>query len=239
MSSCSGLYAPSAEIRDARHRRVAAAAAHAQTERRAHLLRHRAEVVRVAAQLDPVAGALVDQVVAAHCVAVLLAQPRRAEPGADLFVGGRAEDQVAGRLEALARERRDRHRLGRDLPLHVECAAPPHLAVAQLTAKRIGVPLRSVREHDVGVRKEKQGRAVAAPRDARNEIRALGDLGVQLAGDAGVFEVVAQQLRGRRLVARRIRRVDANEPLEELRHLLSQRRRDRHQLSSSFARAVN
>ena len=155
---------------------------------------------------------------------MVLAEPRRAEARADLLVCSRAEDQIARRLEALARQRRDRNGFRRDLPLHVERAAPPNLAVAQLAAKRVGAPLRRVCEHDVGVGKEEQRGTVAPTWDARDEVRALGDLRVQLAGDARVFEIAAQQLRCGGLVARRVRRVDANELLQELRHFLAQRR---------------
>ena len=99
-----------------RHRGVARAAAHAQPERRGHLLRHRRLVDRPAVlELDPLAAALVDREVAANGVGMLLAQPLEAEAVADLLVGGRREDQVAARPEALARERRDRDGVRRDL----------------------------------------------------------------------------------------------------------------------------
>ena len=91
-------------VRDVRHRRVAAAAVDAQTERRTHLLRGRTRVERLSAEFDPVPGALVDAVVRAHGVGMRLAQPLGAEAGADLLVGCRGEDQVARRLESLARQ---------------------------------------------------------------------------------------------------------------------------------------
>src|SRR5207253_669283 len=80
------------------------------------------------------ARALVDAEVAADGVGMRLAEPLRAEAGADLLVGGRREDQVTRRLEPLAGERSDRDGAGRDLPLHVERAAAPDLAVAQFAA---------------------------------------------------------------------------------------------------------
>ena len=116
-------------VGDARHRRVPRAPVHAHVERRRHLLGGRAEVVDAAAEVEPVAGALVDRVVAAHGVGVLLAEPLQAEAVADLLVGGRREDQVAGRPEALAGERGDRDGVRRHLALHVERAAPPDFPV--------------------------------------------------------------------------------------------------------------
>ena len=82
-------------VGDPGHRRVPAAAAHAQPERRAHLLRARAEVDGRPADDDSLAAALVDRVVDPHRVRVLLAEPLQAEVVADLLVGGRDEDEVA------------------------------------------------------------------------------------------------------------------------------------------------
>src|SRR5204863_9203625 len=115
-----------------RHRGMAASAMDAEEERRARLLRRRAQVEGQAAELDPLARTLVDRVVGAHGIGVRLAEPREAEVVAHFLVGGGGEDQVAGRLEALAGERRDRDRARRDLALHVERAASPDLAVAEL-----------------------------------------------------------------------------------------------------------
>src|SRR6185437_2092120 len=97
-------------------RRVTAPATHAQPERSTHLLGDRAHVERLATELEPLARPLVDQIVAAHCVGMGLAQPLRAEACADLLVGGRGKDEVACRLEAFAREGCDRNGTRRDLP---------------------------------------------------------------------------------------------------------------------------
>ena len=78
------------------------------------------------------------------------------------------------------------------------------------------LPLGVVGEDDVGVREEGERRAVTGPADARDEVRALGHARVELALDSRRLEVVAQQLGRRGLVPRRIRRVDANEPLQQL-----------------------
>src|SRR5207244_8344946 len=102
----------------------------------------------------------VDLVVATNRIRMRLAQPLRTEPIADLLVGRRREDQVACRLEALSRERRERNRTCGDLPFHVERTASPPLAIAQLTAARVCAPFRRICEHDVGVRAEEQARPV-------------------------------------------------------------------------------
>ena len=202
-------------VGDRRHRRVPAPSVHAQPERRAHLLRRRAQVQHATAELDAVACALVDREVGAARIRMLAHEPLQPEVVADLLVRGRGEDQVAGRLEALARERRQRDRVRRDLPLHVERTSTPDLAVAQLAAERVRVPLRRVGEHDVRVREERERGAAVRPAHPRDEVRPVGHVRVQLALDPRLVEVRAQELRGGRLVAGRIRRVDADQLLEE------------------------
>src|SRR5207248_9536738 len=123
----------------------------------------------------------------------------------------------------LARQRRDRDRLRRDLALHVERTATPDLAVTELAAERVELPLGGIGQHDVRVREKQHPRAVPTSRNARDEIRALGYARVQLARDAVLLEVVTQQLGGTRLVAGGIRRVDADELLQELRDFRAQR----------------
>ncbi len=202
-------------VGDRGHRRVAGAAVHEDPEGRGLLLGGRAEVDD-AAELEPVAGALVDRVVGADGVGVRLAEPGEAEAVADLLVGGGGEDQVAGRLEALAGERGDRDRVRGHLPLHVERAAPPDLAVAHLAGERRHRPLGGVGEDDVGVAEQQQRRAVAATRNPGDEAGALGHARVEVAANAVCLEVFAQELGRRRLVAGRVGRVDADEPAEQI-----------------------
>ena len=171
-------------VGDRRHRRVPAASVHAEDERRAHLLGGRAEVQHLAAELDAVAGAFVDREVGTHRVGVRFDEPLQPEAVADLLVGGRDEDQVARAPPALARERRERDRRRGDLTFHVERAAAPHLAVHELAAERLTLPLARVGENDVRVREQRKRRAVAAAADAGDEIRALGHARVELALDA-------------------------------------------------------
>ena len=198
---------------------MAGAAVDTEPKRRAHLLRGRAKVEDAPTQLDALAPALVDRIVGADRVRVLLAEPRQAEPLADLLVGGRDEDQVSRGLEPLAREGRDRDRARSNLALHIERPAAPDLAVAQLARPRTDLPLGRIRQNGVGVREEEQARATAAPRQPRDEIRALGHLRVELALDAVLGEVVAQQLRRDRLVAGRVDGVELNQLPQELDNL--------------------
>ena len=209
-------------VGDVGHRRVPRAAVHAHVERRRQLLGGGADVVDAVAEVEPVAGALVDGVVAAHRIRVLLAQPLQAEAVADLLVGGRGEDQVAGGPEALAGERGDRDGVRRDLALHVQGAPAPDLVGAHLAREGRHRPLARIGEDDVGVGEQEQRRPVAGAPDPGDEARPLGHAGVELALDAARLEVLPQELRGSRLVPRRVRRVDLDEPAEKVRHLAAQ-----------------
>ena len=88
---------------------------HAHDEGGRQLLRRCALVERRAAELHAVAAALVDRVVAAHGFGMRLAEPLEPERGPDLLVGGGRENEVARRLEGLARQRRERNGLGQFL----------------------------------------------------------------------------------------------------------------------------
>ncbi len=217
-------------VGDRRHRGVAAAAAHAEQERRAHLLGGGAEVERPAAEHDPVAAALVDRVVGAHRVRVLADEPREPEVLADLLVGRGDEDEVAVRPEPLPRQARDRDRARRHLALHVERPAPPDLAVDDLARPRVALPLGRVGEHGVGVGEERERRPAPVPADPRDEVGALRHLRDQLDLDARVLEVGPQHLGRARLVPGRVDRVGADELPQELDHGAQ---------SDSFAYAVS
>ena len=148
-------------------------------ERRGQLLGRPDDVVGLAAEHEPVAAALVDREVAADRVRMLRAEPREPEAVAHLLVGRRREDEVAGGLESLACERRDRDGARRDLALHVERTAAPDLVVAHLAGERRHRPLACVGEHDVGVAEEEERRPVAASADPRDEVRPLGHARVE------------------------------------------------------------
>jgi hypothetical protein len=96
-----------------------------------------------------------------------------------------------------------------------DASATPHLPGDELATERVALPLGRVREDDIGVRKERQSRPVAAAK-TRDEIRARGILGVEITCDAVRLEVVAQELGRRGLVARWIRRVDPDEALQQV-----------------------
>src|SRR5204862_5213807 len=114
------------------------------------------------------------------------------------------------RLEGFTGERRQRDCARGDLALHVERAAPPDLAVSQLTAERVRRPLRRIRQHYIRVGQNQETRTVAASGQTCDEVRPLGPAGVQLALRAALLEVSAEQLCRSRFVPRRVRRVEAN-----------------------------
>ncbi len=143
-------------------------------------------------------------------------QPLQPEAGADLFVGCGDEDEITRPAPAFARERRDRDGRRRNLPLHVERTATPDLVADELAAEGVARPFGRIRQHDVGVREERERRPVTASRDARDEIRPARLAGVERALDACGLEVVAQQLGGDRLVPGRVRRIEPDQPLQEV-----------------------
>ncbi len=162
---------------------------------------------------------------------MLLDEPLEPEARPDLLVGCRDEDQVAFRLEPVACKRGDRDRARGHLPLHVERAATPDLAVAELARPRIGLPFRGVREHGVRMGQKGQPGPAATPRDPGDEVRALRHLRVELTRDAARLEVFAQHLRSPGLVARRIDGVKPDQLLEKVGDLLAEGNR-RHQRRS-------
>jgi hypothetical protein len=107
-------------------RRVARCALRGQPEPEDSLLRHTNPVHPAPVVRERLPAALVEQEIAAHLVRMLFAQPAGADVAAGFLVGG--EDQLQGARRgspAFACQRRASHRLGRDLRLHIERAAPP------------------------------------------------------------------------------------------------------------------
>ena len=208
-------------VGDRGHRRMAAAAADVDAERGAHLLADPAEVEDVAAEDAPLAASLVEREVGAHELGMLLHEPREAVVLVHLLVGGQRQDQVAGGAESLPPERRERDGARRHLALHVERAAPPDLAVDEIARPGVARPLLGIGAHGVGVREQRERGAVAA-RQPRDEIEPVGRPADELARDPALLEVVAQQLRGDRLVARWVDGVRPQQRLQERRHLLAE-----------------
>ena len=192
------------------------------------LLRDAHAVVAPAVVRDDRSGALVEQVVAAHLLGVLVADPHRAELAADLLVDDDHDEQVAPRgTPALAGERQRRRDLGRGLRLHVQRAAAPHEAVVDVARPRVVRPVGRGREDRVHVREQAQRRPVARAAQARDEVRALG-LGAQkLDFEARFAQLGRDHLLRRALVAGRVDGVEADQPLEELGRLLLQVRHRR------------
>ena len=100
-------------------------------------------VVALAVVGEVRAAALVEQVVAAHLVGMVLADPHRAELAADLLVDDHDDEQVAlRRPPARARERQRGRDLGGGLGLHVQRAATPDEAVGEVARPRVVRPVR-------------------------------------------------------------------------------------------------
>ncbi len=142
-------------------------------------------------------------------------QPLQAEAVAHLLVCRGDEDQVARSPPALPRKRRECDRGRGNLPFHVERAPPPHLIVDEVAAERLALPFARVGQHDIGVRKQSERRAVATPSNTRDEVGSFRHTRVERALDARRLEVVTQQLGGERLVAWWIRRIEADQLLQE------------------------
>src|SRR5205823_6302723 len=97
----------------------------------------------------------------------------------------------------------------------VDGAAAPDVAVDELAAEGRACPVLARRRDDVHVSLQQQRWPVAAY-EASHEVRAAGRLRVELGLDAGVLEQPADELDAVRLVARRIRRIEADQALEKL-----------------------
>ena len=210
-------------VADLRDRGVAGDAVGRQAKAKDALLRDADAVVAPAVVGDDRAAALVEQVVAAHLVGVLLADPHRAELAADLLVDDDDDEQVAARrAPALARQRQRRRDLGRGLRLHVQRAAAPDEAVLEIAGPRVVRPVLGRREHGVDVRQQAQRRPVGAAAQPRDEVRALVHGAQQRDLEAGAAQLGGEHLLRDALVAGRVDRVRADQALKKLRRLLLQ-----------------
>ena len=208
-------------VGDPRHRRVPAAAVHAQHERRAHLLGGRAEVERAPGDLDPVAAALVDRVVGAARVGMLAHEPFEAEAVADLLVGRGDEDEVAAPAASpRARASPARRRSRRPGP---SCRARRGPRRTRRAARR-----RTGRRSTRARRRARRRCARAARATGRRPCRGAARRGSPARAPSRtartrrrLLEVAPQQLRRRGLVAGRVRGVDADQLPQELRRLVA------------------
>src|SRR4029079_9275406 len=145
-------------------------------------------------------------------VGMVGAEPGESEVLADLLVGRGDEDDVACGDESLPGQGGDGDRRGGHMALHVESAASPDLAVAELARPWIEGRLRALGASRVRVRDEGERRAPAAG-EPRNKVGPLRDPRVELALDAGALEIAAEKLRGEQLVTRRGERRVAHDDL--------------------------
>ncbi len=153
-------------VAGARHRGVAGGPEGGDVEAEDPLLGAADAVVAPAAVLEHLAGALVEQEVAADLVGMGLGQPVRADLAPGLLVGDEHELQRAraGR-QPVPGQAGGGHRLGGDLVLHVQRAPAPQEAVGHFARPRVVAPLRGVGQHRVDVAEQDQHRP--APRPGR------------------------------------------------------------------------
>ena len=128
-----------------------------------------------------------------------------------LLVGLGDQQDVAIRHPAAASQHCERDGAGGRLALHVECTAPPEVAVAHLTGERRDAPVLGIRVDHVGVAGERERRARAATAHPGDEVGARRIAGHPLRDDAVARQVLLEHLDGPRLVAGRIRRVDPDQ----------------------------
>jgi len=177
----------------------------------------------LARELEHLAGALVEQHVAARGIGMLGAQPRRADLAPRLLVGDEQELQgAAGGTPAGTGERCAGDRLGRNLVLHVQGAATPEEPVDDLARPRVVAPVGRVGQHRVEVAEQAQHRAVVAAAQRRHQIRAVLVGRQQLRLESRRAQVGVEMLDRRALVAGRVDRVETDQLAEQLHRLVLQ-----------------
>src|SRR5438445_5071734 len=159
-----------------------------------------------------------------------LADVPGAQRAAGFLVGARQVDQRAPRPPPTLGQRLERDRLRGGEIQHVDCPAPPHLAVDELPPERIARPVRRRHGHDVGVAHETQSRrGGVGALDAGDETdaagRAVGFVDVDV--EAAALEVGPQQIAVALLLARGdgavVHALVADQLLQELDGLRGQR----------------
>jgi hypothetical protein len=163
---------------------------------------------------DHRAAALVEQVVAAHGVGVLTAQELGTVVAAGLLVGDAHDLQrAARRTPSLPRQPHRRDDLGGDLSLHVLGAAAPYRAVHELSRPRIAAPLLGRGEHGVDVAEIAEGRPGRVAGEGGDQVRAVLEIGEDLAFEPRLRQQAVQELDRLALGARRVDRVQAQKGL--------------------------
>jgi hypothetical protein len=95
-------------------------------------------------------------------------------------------------------------------------AATPDLPVDELAAEGWSLPVLIGGRHDVDVALQQERRAVAGALQPGDEVRPGRVLRVGLGLATGLFEQAPDEPDARRLVPRRVRRVESDQLLEEL-----------------------
>jgi hypothetical protein len=152
---------------------------------------------------------------------VLVDEPGSALQPARLLVGEHAEDDVAGRLAGSRTQERLRHH--RHRPFHVERAAPPQHAVADLSAEGRQAPALALGRDDVHVALEQERRRLAPALDAGDQVRPVGRRGIEPALDTCSLEQAGEVTDAIGFGARRVDGVEADQIARDLEdfHILS------------------
>jgi hypothetical protein len=118
---------------------------------------------------------------------------------------------IAARLKPGASKVGDRHTARGELFLHVTRTTTPDVTVViEMRAKWRVRPILGIRRHHIGMAHQRERRTIARPRQAGDQIGALGiarhEFDLQPIG----LEVLLDDHRYGRLAPRRVRRVDAH-----------------------------
>jgi hypothetical protein len=199
-------------VPERRHRPVPGATTRPQREPERPLLADAERVEALAAKFERGAAALVDDEVGSDHVRVLLAEPLGSGMGAGLLVGGDDDlERPPRRPPAVAREMDRGRDLGRDLVLHVLGAAPADHAVDHIARPRVEAPLIGIRGDCVHVGEEAEGGTVGVAAEVGDQVGAALGGAQQPALEAGVAQARGEKLLRRRLVARRVDGVEADQ----------------------------
>ncbi len=173
-------------------------------------------VERAARERHREAAELADRVADAfEQLRVLAHQEACAEVAAGLLVAQHAQDQIPGRAPPGGGRPHERGHHHRHAALHVERPAAPHEAVVLLAAERIVRPAPGRRNHvDVPLHQQRRRGTLAG--QARDQVGTLGVRGDDPGLTAEAVEQPAHPLHALALVARRVRRVEAQQLREQL-----------------------
>ena len=147
-------------------------------------------------------------------------QPAHPQAPTMLLIGGSRQDDIALEGEPTGRERQQGHSVDSHHLLHIGCATAPDVAGMHLGPKGGVLPLLGVGRDDIRMAHEHDGPGLPRATQARHEVAASRRRFKDARFDAGGAQQIRQVASARRLVARRIRRVDAHEVAQDIDHLL-------------------